>query len=84
MLNSAFLGYKAAVMPAMLRDDIRLAYAEIKPAGFNENPMQKIPIIICGKCSQRFLSATHKQTRNRTICSLGDDGKTRRTNRRAT
>jgi hypothetical protein len=36
------------MMPAMLRDDIRIAYADVKPAGFNENPMQKIPIIICG------------------------------------
>jgi hypothetical protein len=37
-----------AMMPAMLRDDIRIAYADVKPAGFNENPMQKIPLIICG------------------------------------
>jgi hypothetical protein len=37
-----------ARMPAMLRDDIRSAYAGVKPAGFNENPMQKIALIICG------------------------------------
>jgi hypothetical protein len=36
------------IMPAMLRDDIRSAYADVKPEGFNENPMQKIPINICG------------------------------------
>ena len=36
------------MMPAMLRDDIRSAYADVKPAGFNENPMQKVPLIICG------------------------------------
>jgi hypothetical protein len=29
------------MMPAMLRDDIRIAYADVKPADFNENPMQK-------------------------------------------
>jgi hypothetical protein len=37
-----------AMMPAMLRDNIRIAYADVKPAGFNESPMQKIPLIICG------------------------------------
>ena len=36
------------MMPGWLRDDIRLAYADVKPDGFNENPMQKIPLIICG------------------------------------
>ena len=36
------------LMPALLRDDIRMAYADVKPAGFNENPMQKVPLIICG------------------------------------
>jgi hypothetical protein len=36
------------MMPAMLRDDIRSAYADVKPKGFSENPMQKIPITICG------------------------------------
>jgi hypothetical protein len=29
------------MMPSMLRDDIRSAYADVKPKGFNENPMQK-------------------------------------------
>jgi hypothetical protein len=37
-----------AMMPAMLRDDIRAAYADVRPAAFNKNPMQKIPLIICG------------------------------------
>jgi hypothetical protein len=36
------------MVPGSLRDDIRLAYADVKPDGFNENPMQKIPLIICG------------------------------------
>jgi hypothetical protein len=35
------------MMPVMLRDDIRSAYADAKPAGVNKNPMQKIPLIIC-------------------------------------
>ena len=36
------------LMPALLRDEIHSAYADVKPAGFNENPMQKVPLIICG------------------------------------
>ena len=36
------------MVPGTLRDDIRLAYTDVKPEGFNENPMQKIPLIICG------------------------------------
>jgi hypothetical protein len=36
------------MMPGWLRDNIRLAYADVKPDGFNENLMQKIPLIICG------------------------------------
>ena len=44
VLHSPFF----TMMPGTLRDDIRLAYADVKPAGFNENPIQKIPLIICG------------------------------------
>jgi hypothetical protein len=36
------------MMPGWLRDNIRLAYADVKPDGFNENLMQKNPLIICG------------------------------------
>jgi hypothetical protein len=36
------------MMPGTLRDTIRMAYADVKPEGFNENPIQKIPLIICG------------------------------------
>jgi hypothetical protein len=35
------------MMPGWLRDSIRLAYADVKPDRFNENLMQKIPLIIC-------------------------------------
>jgi hypothetical protein len=35
------------MMPGTLRGDIRIAYADIKPEGFNENPIRKILLIIC-------------------------------------
>jgi hypothetical protein len=44
VLHSPFF----AMMPGTPRDDIRLAYADVKPAGFNANPIQKNPLIICG------------------------------------
>ena len=37
-----------SMVPATLRDDIRVAYGEIQTPGFNENPVQKVPLIICG------------------------------------
>ena len=36
------------MMPGWLRDNIRLVYADVRPDGFNENPVQNIPLIICG------------------------------------
>jgi hypothetical protein len=36
------------MMPGTLRDNIRIAYADVKPERFNENPIQKFPLIICG------------------------------------
>jgi hypothetical protein len=36
------------MVPPFMRDDIRLCYDEVKTAGFTENPVQKVPLIICG------------------------------------
>lgn len=31
-----------------MRDDIRVRYEDVKTAGFTGNPVQKVPLIICG------------------------------------
>jgi hypothetical protein len=48
VLWALYLPYYYRMMPGWLRDSIRLAYADVKPDGFNKNLMQKIPLIICG------------------------------------
>jgi hypothetical protein len=48
VVHSPYFG----MVRATLRDDIRVAYGEIKTPGFNENPVQKVPLIICGNEGQ--------------------------------
>jgi hypothetical protein len=40
--------YFSMVPPFTMRDDLCLRYDEVKTAGFTNNPVQKVPLIICG------------------------------------